>query len=595
VRLFTPDFKFGTAQMTLETPTETVLADDGGDGDEPSSREISVTNPTRRGILRLPMEILLQIERLIAEDGPTRPAILRLPIEILLRIERLLVEDEEDEEQGDGSDDVTGREVSDSIVDADSDDAANNEDGDDDQEEADEGEDEDDENKDDRDYEPDDDEESDAEDDEDDENEDADEGDDDYDSDAEKEAGEKRRARETNLISVLCLALTCRRFWQLFGGSERVRKAKALHCPVNWSPANSTPSPTRSIILLSKWWALLKRMQDSRWRCCAGCFVLHPVREFPKSQLQVPADRRTCIFGPLVGVVDFCPCFRMTFRKKAKLVKRLLVGQETGQVPVDHTITAIVHECYAERWSDDDPRARRSPYGTLFDRHLYEELFRNTAERAEKNFSHGSAFVIPELGPVPSRYSGNLGDPDAWCYACSCEDGQRTNRRFSAVLDSAGNMSVITEVDLDSRWHEDEDYYDWTPLLGQLQHHPVPICPHRTLYQLTRLIYAIVCDRVGYEYDWQEVNERTALKILRPLMRCEYCGTRVEEFTTKRWAGGGPCRVHVRTVRDLGKAVDRADETWFSQTAFCSEGLDIEEQKERNPWRPRIQRVQRRR
>jgi hypothetical protein len=176
--------------------------------------------------------------------------------------------------------------------------------------------------------------------------------------------------------------------------------------------------------------------------CCAGCFVLHPASEFPKSQLGLNADRRTCLFGPLVGVVDFCPCFRMTIRPKAKLVKHMLHDQKTGRpipnVLEGHKKSSVVHECYAERWSDDDPdRARQWISDPRLDVPLYDTIpLRKRAERCEKNFNHGSAFARPELGPVPTHWS-RLGEPDGWCYACDCEDGQRIDRQFRAIYPSS--------------------------------------------------------------------------------------------------------------------------------------------------------------
>ncbi|KAL2869048.1 uncharacterized protein BJX67DRAFT_31837 [Aspergillus lucknowensis] len=493
--------------------------------------------------------------------GSTPCGIVRLPDEILIIIERLLVESDEKKEDDGGS-------VRSQDDDDDDDNAGDSEN----REEDADGEDEDDE--DDSDSEPNGDEDDDQEDEP---YRDEEKRDSACDPKAEERAENRRRENEINLISILCLALTCKRFWQLFGGTRRVRRAKALHCPANWSPGKFIPSS--ATVLKSKWWSLLERIEDHRWRCCAGCFVLHPVREFETSQLSVQADSRTCIFGPLVGVVDFCPCFRMTFRTKAKLVRSMMLDPETEQprldIPEDTTRTMPLHECYAERWSNHPDGGRTNRL--RLDSPVYKKLSQNKMERFEENYTHGSAFTSALCDPL-----------DSSCYACDCKDGQRVDRQFSAVLDSDGYLSVVTEVDVTSYWHKAEDYnYSWTPLYGQLARHPVPICPHRTLYRFTSLMYGAVCNPEGDCYDWHSVEEDTAPKSVLPLLSCKFCDTRVEEFVTKRENGLGPCHVYVRTVRNLGRALDFADEAWFAQTAFCSEGLDAEEQKKRSPWHGR--------
>jgi hypothetical protein len=67
---------------------------------------------------------------------------------------------------------------------------------------------------------------------------------------------------------------------------------------------------------------LLIRLEDSRWAMCGGgCRKLHPRREFPQYNLSNPPWKRSCGFN--IGVVDLCPCIRLTFRERDKLIKAL--------------------------------------------------------------------------------------------------------------------------------------------------------------------------------------------------------------------------------------------------------------------------------
>ncbi|KAH8703750.1 hypothetical protein BGW36DRAFT_278426, partial [Talaromyces proteolyticus] len=123
-------------------------------------------------------------------------------------------------------------------------------------------------------------------------------------------------------IDHLCLALTCKSLLHHLDESAtlqqlpKFRDCKAL--PAFPYDARLSANKRRT-----DRWRLLQRLENSYWRCCFGCFRLHPSHEFSSKDLKTPASKRTCIYGPLVGIVHLCPCMDMTFRDKRKLTKIL--------------------------------------------------------------------------------------------------------------------------------------------------------------------------------------------------------------------------------------------------------------------------------
>lgn len=106
-----------------------------------------------------------------------------------------------------------------------------------------------------------------------------------------------------NGMDRLCLALTCRSLQNLLDKDKSLQRSHRYRAFKIWfrlKPANALPSDGRT---------LLRKLEDSRWRCCFGCFKLHPAHEFSARDLETSSDKRTCIFGPLVGTVCLYPLF----------------------------------------------------------------------------------------------------------------------------------------------------------------------------------------------------------------------------------------------------------------------------------------------
>jgi F-box domain len=121
-------------------------------------------------------------------------------------------------------------------------------------------------------------------------------------------------------IDHLCLAITCKSLLHHLDESKTLQRLPKFRASTYFSPFTFSSKCK----IYSDRWKLLGRLEDRHWRRCFGCFGLHPFYEFSAEDLQTPASRRTCVFGPLVGVARLCPCMDITFRHKRKLAKLLL-------------------------------------------------------------------------------------------------------------------------------------------------------------------------------------------------------------------------------------------------------------------------------
>lgn len=127
-------------------------------------------------------------------------------------------------------------------------------------------------------------------------------------------------------IDQLCLALTCKSLLDLLDNSGALQLSSSFRdsSGLFHTLSSFTFDRTTRKKLQTDRWKLLQRLEDSYWRCCFGCFRLHPHYEFSAQDLQTASSKRTCAYGPLVGVFRLCPCIAMTFRDKTKIVKRFL-------------------------------------------------------------------------------------------------------------------------------------------------------------------------------------------------------------------------------------------------------------------------------
>ncbi|KAL3457817.1 cohesin loading factor-domain-containing protein [Aspergillus heterothallicus] len=131
-------------------------------------------------------------------------------------------------------------------------------------------------------------------------------------------------------LSVLpeaCLALTCKR---LFAISGAVLDAKTLHFNRDFAPLFHHYRNGHSFATTR--WQLIRTLEDSRWWACSKCLKLHPRSFFPPRELRRKSDDRTCNLGNLAGVVDLCPCKKITFRDKVELMELLKIRRRSVAV-----------------------------------------------------------------------------------------------------------------------------------------------------------------------------------------------------------------------------------------------------------------------
>lgn len=130
-----------------------------------------------------------------------------------------------------------------------------------------------------------------------------------------------------DLLSEASFALTCRRFFAISSSallSETLRFSKDF-APLFHHYKNEQNFSTER-------WRFLKLLEDKKWRLCSRCLKLHPSNAFPPKELKRGAEVRMCNLGELAGVVDLCPCKKLTFRDKLDLIDQLRARQEVLQV-----------------------------------------------------------------------------------------------------------------------------------------------------------------------------------------------------------------------------------------------------------------------
>ena len=126
-----------------------------------------------------------------------------------------------------------------------------------------------------------------------------------------------------------CLALTCRTFYWLLGD---VLGSPELHHPPNMVFERDTAvDSVRRSCLRSQRWKFIRSLEEGHLLACSSCLKLHPFTEFRPNQILFKGpSSRVCRFGYYSGFVDLCPCIKLTFRDKLRLVdewKRFLASK----------------------------------------------------------------------------------------------------------------------------------------------------------------------------------------------------------------------------------------------------------------------------
>ncbi len=126
------------------------------------------------------------------------------------------------------------------------------------------------------------------------------------------------------VLEEACLALTCKRLLSI---SAKTLNSKSLQFNRDFAPLFHHYRNGHSFATTR--WQLIKMLEDTRWRACAKCLKLHPRSAFPPRELRRKPEDRTCILGNLAGIVDLCPCKKLTFRDKVELVELLEIRRKS--------------------------------------------------------------------------------------------------------------------------------------------------------------------------------------------------------------------------------------------------------------------------
>ncbi|OJJ43781.1 hypothetical protein ASPZODRAFT_135807 [Penicilliopsis zonata CBS 506.65] len=130
-----------------------------------------------------------------------------------------------------------------------------------------------------------------------------------------------------SIVPEACLALTCKRFFAISG---EILDSKSLHFTRDFAPlfhhyrnGHNFATPR---------WQFITLLEDSKWRACSSCLKLHPKTAFSAKDLRRKTDTRTCNLGERAGIVDLCPCKKLTFKDKTDMVEMLKVRRSTVEV-----------------------------------------------------------------------------------------------------------------------------------------------------------------------------------------------------------------------------------------------------------------------
>ncbi|KAE8139831.1 hypothetical protein BDV38DRAFT_241294 [Aspergillus pseudotamarii] len=134
------------------------------------------------------------------------------------------------------------------------------------------------------------------------------------------------------VIPRACLALTCTR---LFLADVTVLNSEILRFTPDFAPLFKHYRNQYNFVTLR--WQLIRLLENKRWLACSRCLKLHMVASSPQRERKKQPEDRICNLGDLAGVVDLCPCIKLTFRGKMELVDLLRARQQS--------LTALATQC----------------------------------------------------------------------------------------------------------------------------------------------------------------------------------------------------------------------------------------------------------
>lgn len=117
-------------------------------------------------------------------------------------------------------------------------------------------------------------------------------------------------------VDKVSLALTCKVIWNVL--KSRIHKRLFERQGILPSRINLSGLDRPWPYFQSCRWRLLERLEDRRWKCCAGCLSLQPNHDFPSRELELSRDPKNR-YCKAPGLVQICPHVLLTYRKCQKL------------------------------------------------------------------------------------------------------------------------------------------------------------------------------------------------------------------------------------------------------------------------------------
>ena len=257
------------------------------------------------------------------------------------------------------------------------------------------------------------------------------------------------------LPSQVCLAMTCKGLYQLFGS---VLQADDLWFPRLSSRKGRYPQTKEYHLRMT----LLVQLEDRRWACCAACQKLHPRKEFSSFYMsEYPSPhQRSC--KSWAGLVDLCPCITLTPRDRKRIVEYLM-GKASDQKTMnvvnrgvwkpshnDKGKQCVSHECGAYSMVKVNMTLSLSDDGQLVACTQYELPF--TAPRTTSIYicphSNSYRYIFSTLYPFP----GNVWN----CIWCRTRLVNLTNPRAPEVI-----MAAATRYLGRGSWPKSDYNEDW--------------------------------------------------------------------------------------------------------------------------------------
>lgn len=131
-------------------------------------------------------------------------------------------------------------------------------------------------------------------------------------------------ASHLSVLPEASLALTCKRLFAIFGD---ILASRCLRFTRDFAPLFHHYRNGHNFV--TPRWKFINLLENKKWRACSKCLKLHPRDAFSAQELKRKAENRTCNLGGYAGIVDLCPCKKLTFRDKTDLAELLKIRQKS--------------------------------------------------------------------------------------------------------------------------------------------------------------------------------------------------------------------------------------------------------------------------